>query len=1441
MPELHTRPYDLFVSYIDADRGWVEGYLLDRMRSAGMRCLTQADFQLGAVWTAELERAVAQSSRVLLVLSAAYRADVNQEFLRHLACYHELKSESASVIPLLLDDGDIPLGLEIKVSLRATTDQERADAVERLAQECRAGPPTVRPEPRCPYPGMAPFDRGQADLFRGRKREVEQLLQELRHRNCLFLIGRSGSGKSSLVLAGLLPRLEEGRTVHVMRPGATPAATLAALNWEGGYGRCLLVVDQFEEVYTRATAEEATRFQEALRAWTVPSEHVLLATVRADFYPDLQGSPAIFPLFQANHRDVLPLGKDALREAIVGPATQAGMFVEPALVERLLADAACEPCVLPHLQETLQLLWGRRRRRYLPLEAYEGLGSDGRTGLQEAMVKVADAAVDDLAPEDQALVRRTLLRLVQFGEGREDTRRSQPLLALESAGDPPGVLERVLARLIVRRLVVPGVVRVGTTDAQVLDLAHEALITGWPRLQGWVREAREAEQTRRRLEDKATEWEGYGRKAGLLDDVELAEAERWLETATANGLGASAALKSLVTASREAVQRRKERETAALQERARQAEALAAEQKKRAEEQATAGRRLRRRFRFAAAFATAALVAAVAAGVGVWWALDEKQKAVNATEEAKQETAIANSRRLAALASNEVPEQLDTAMLLAFEAFEASKGAPTFEARDVLLTILAKNSGLRAFLRGHENTVGGLAFSPDGLTLSSWSDKFEFDDNRQLTSSKVRVISWDIANGHVKRIWDVPGPLRPPRPGTQPIARTLRSDGGAFAIEGDEGKGFVLWDLVGDQPTRRATFSSQDSDAPPLVVTPDLKTAITVKADGPLTFWGLASDPVKVLATHKRDKTSSIIWCSPDGKTLVEVDGGGSVVALDVATGREKGRLPKGSPWTRVAVSADSQTFRKKIAVSADGQTFAIGRDNTRLLWLDLTEGEPPEIPKWEDQVQVLIWDLTKGERAPLSLPFKKGEAPAPVLSWSPHGKILAAAYENTVTLWDLAEKEPRQIATLAGHTGDVTCLTFSPDGKILASGSTSMTRQFWAGPVQRLGGSRDNTVILWDVASCPKYKCLEIENWSRKRSAVDGDWQILGADGTVAVSVNSNADIVTWDVAVGEPKKTATFAVPWRKKRPAALAVSPDGKALAATDGDRTIFLWDVAAGPSAPKTTLQMNECPVLKLAIGPGGKALAAAGGVNPFRGSPLRVELTVWDLDSGQCHKPLPPDHKDAVTSVAFSRDGRTLAAGTAGGTVIHWDIAEGRLNERGRFRAHPYRTESLALSPSGTLLAVAGGDVSPRPEHVLGGAITLWDLAGGGHRRVILRQYQGPASFVTFSQNGSTLVSVGSDGTNLWDVESRRMMSQGPVIGGGDGMAFGPDSKTLILCSGTELVRWDIDPESWANRVGRMANRNFSQEEWNRFFPNVPYRRTFPDLPAGEDAPADVGD
>lgn len=206
-----------------------------------------------------------------------------------------------------------------------------------------------------------------------------------------------------------------------------------------------------------------------------------------------------------------------------------------------------------------------------------------RTGLQVAMARRAEAALAALStPEQQAIARRIFLRLVQFGEGRADTRRQQPIAELQSATDDPLLFERTLHHLADRRLLTLGGEE--RSGGREVDLAHEALITGWPRFQRWLDEGREAEQALRRLEDKAKEWVRLGRgSGGLLDQVELPEAERWLAGPDASELGCSAALHGLVQKSRETIDEAEQEKKAAQDRELAQAKTLAEEQRQRAE------------------------------------------------------------------------------------------------------------------------------------------------------------------------------------------------------------------------------------------------------------------------------------------------------------------------------------------------------------------------------------------------------------------------------------------------------------------------------------------------------------------------------------------------------------------------------------------------------------------------------------------------------------------------------------------------------------------------------------------------------------------------------------------------------------------------------------------------------------------------------------------
>jgi len=275
----------------------------------------------------------------------------------------------------------------------------------------------------CPYPGMRPYSADTAAYFHGRETEVDELLKRLQeHEREIYVIGPSGSGKSSLVSAGILPRLAAGVPgigpvlVRSMRPGEQPTARLReALEMPEeslvtpGSGvetllarhtadmSVLLVVDQLEELFTLASADERTKFLEALRALRTKSRCIIISMLRADFFGDFMECPLWTDRRGGISRiEVSPLRSKALRAAIVQPARVAGVFFEPNLIERLLADAASEPGILPLLQETLIQLWGRRRLRLLTLADYQALGDGDRSGLAVALARHADGTLRKL-------------------------------------------------------------------------------------------------------------------------------------------------------------------------------------------------------------------------------------------------------------------------------------------------------------------------------------------------------------------------------------------------------------------------------------------------------------------------------------------------------------------------------------------------------------------------------------------------------------------------------------------------------------------------------------------------------------------------------------------------------------------------------------------------------------------------------------------------------------------------------------------------------------------------------------------------------------------------------------------------------------------------------------------------------------------------------------
>ncbi len=411
----------------------------------------------------------------------------------------------------------------------------------------------------CPYLGLCPFQEEHARYFFGREALTTWLVEDVRMGSFLAIIGPSGSGKSSLARAGLFAALRRGALpgsnqwpMRIVTPGLEPVAALASgllplLNppdpvatrnslterlysapqelarvvgqilaesesSSSGDARLLLLVDQFEEIFALCDDEaERLAFIAALLDATHPERRGLVAvlTMRADFYSRAANYPDLAARLERRQRVVSPLDESELRQAVEGPARLVGLHFEKGLVSTILNDSGHEPGVLPLVQHTLWELWQRRQGEWLTFDAYQAIG-----GVQGALAHRAEEIYADSTPEEQEMTRRVLLRLTQPGEGTEDTRRRASKAELIPEPAQAEKVERVVHKLTGARLLTTA--REEETDQEVVDVAHEALIRGWPRLRGWIDEDRVALRTHRQLTEAAMEWDKHSQDPSYL-------------------------------------------------------------------------------------------------------------------------------------------------------------------------------------------------------------------------------------------------------------------------------------------------------------------------------------------------------------------------------------------------------------------------------------------------------------------------------------------------------------------------------------------------------------------------------------------------------------------------------------------------------------------------------------------------------------------------------------------------------------------------------------------------------------------------------------------------------------------------------------------------------------------------------------------------------------
>jgi len=1195
------------------------------------------------------------------------------------------------------------------------------------------------------------------DLFFGRDDEGRNVIERLRRDGRVLLVGPSGCGKSSLVRALVLPALERGpdaMAIAVARPGGRPDAALraaiagldaelgAAIDAYLGAGdrslaraalvarrgpRCLLYLDQLEEVFLDETADDraahAGFFARLGALGHVPGVAILLG-MRADFYGDLMRSSA-WDDFKDHRVELAPLRGAGLRLAISRPAEMVGVHVEVDLVERLVREADEDRAseALPLLQVALEQLWAQREWRYLSLASFERLADGEPRGLDVVLARHANASIITLDEPSKMLARRALIDLVHLGEGRPDTRRRRLVSELRRAGDDNAALARVLDHLSARRLVVTGAeveVAVGVeiislpaggeppTAQRHVDLAHDTLITGWPALASWIAARRDDLGTQRRLEARAA-------GGGLLADSELPEFTRWAEkvaTAAGRALGASPALLDLTARSVAAKRRR---------------------------------RQVRRRL-IAGAFA-ALSIAVVTVSILAVNARISSREARNEREAARRQLARNLTSQGQALLLKERRAEAVPFLVAAREA----------GADDIALRSLFRwaAQGVPQLVLAHTAAVAAVAWSPDGsrlaagaadgavrlwdtgtgrelmpalahpgaVSLMAWSpDGARFamasDAEARIRESSGQIVALSSSSKLTALAWSPDG-LRLLAGDRDGIARVWDARSGRTSAPPLEHRGAIIAIAWGSSGTRAATASSEGevrvwdpetgASAEPLIHFPGPARTGAWTADGKrLAAMGdgratVVDPPSVVVWTTPGDQSVESLAWSPDGTRLAT--GGmlarNSVVMVPAVKVWDIGGLPTAGLAGLPLMQADPI---ERVSWSPDGTRIAVLGKNSAATILDAQTGAALGPPlEHRDPVGVMVWssDGTRLATAtgrevwiwsvPAAPPLmKKGyDSRSMAAAWSPDGTRLAYADRGPVRIWDA---RTRRIATPdLTHADIIRQVAWSSDGTRVATASDDKTARVWdAGTGQPITAPLQHDDRVGRVVWSPDGRYLATESGTAAR---------------------------VWDARTGVAA-SPPLAHPGYVR---AIAWSPEGRRLL-TASDAAARIWSTATwDPSSPIT----HDRTIVTAAWRPDGEAIATGNqdGTVHIWNSRTREALTS------------PLRHRRSIAALSWSPDGTRIATASEDRTARIWDARTGQAVTP--FLEHNGEVRAVAWSPDGTRIATGSDDLS-----------RVWDARFG---QALTPSLAMRTDWLAWSLDGTHLATAGNGSGHVWDV------------------------------------------------------------------------------------------
>ena len=1237
-------------------------------------------------------------------------------------------------------------------------------------------------ETKNPYKGLRAFQQADAADFFGRNAMIDRVLNRLQEEvvenNFLAVIGPSGSGKSSLVKAGVLPALRHGRIpgsenwfYAEMVPSEVPMEELAAsllsvstaplpglveLLREDRHGlaegvkwalptptsKLLLMIDQFEELFTQVE-QESDRQQfldlilNAVKAEDSPV--IIIATLRADFYDRPLLYQGFGELIRQRTELVLPLNDEEIEETITGPAFRVGAVLEEGLVETIIEDVREQPGALPLLQYALTELFERREGAMLTGKAYREIG-----GTLGALAKRAEEVFQRFHDDSKDMARQIFLRLVTLGEGQEDTRRRILQTELLTLGQRE-VVEDVLDHFGRYRLLTFD--RDDATRSSTVEVAHEALIRRWDRLRGWLTDSREDIRLERQLLHAAETWEAAGKeKSYVMLGTRLQHFEEWAEDTTLqlNELEIEYLRASLEVRDEEnAIER-------ARQERERELERLKA-------------RNLR--------------IAAVVFGIAAVVAIILSLLAVDQSNRANEQRAIAETERERADEQRVIAEtERDRADEQREIAVEAMHVAEINERKNLSLALAA-------------NARSSLSEHAPAMALP--------------VAIEARHV-FDPPEAEVLRILGIatfsPGPRFRYDDATRSVLDVESNADGSIGVYGStDGAIFVVSNKSGE------LLHTIDAGSPVagLDISPNDQLIAASLSDGSIGIWQMGSyEQVHRLEGHEMLATD--VEFSPDGQTLASSSADATARLWDVATGSPLHVLQEHIDYViRLSFSPDGERLVSASAAIGVAESERTAEHNTVQIW-DVESGEniltiPPDGIGWIRDVEfspdgetiaastwssqqggkVRIHDARSGEELQRLFAHRDN---LPDIEFSPDGLLIATASTDTsVKIWDI--EQGLELAQYVDFEDRVNDIEFTPDGEYLmvALGNAGNFPDGSDNPA-------DGAAFLWDLRYRTQAQVYAGHtNWAWAADISPDGSKVASGSGPLFPLSNPDdldATVRVWDADTGEQ----IVALHGHTDTVDSVRFLADGRHLLSASWDGTIRRWDWIEGREVQR--YEIPEARVYMIELLPNGEQFVSGSTDHIIR---------LWDIESGEVLREYS-GHTDSVNGVHVSDDGQLMvsASGDFGGddyTARLWNVDSGELLHT--LEGHSHIVNYARIAPNNAYVISTSWDDTVR----------MWDIQNGEE----IRQFVGHAGNtfgIAITEDSNTLLTTSSDTTvRMWDVTSGEEINRfDEHTDWVQEVVFGPDESFAVSAAQDyTLRRWRI--RRTADQLIDWANEN----------------------------------